>query len=301
MLDDLSRVIDLGNGFTINLANERWRTQGFRAAVAASSGGGKSYLVGVMIEEMRKLGVPVLVIDAEGEYRSLAQLGGMMIAGQMGNVALDKLGWMDQVLEWLELGLGVVVDLYKLKRTTMFVYYTDLIWALIEWQRKRREADEHEAMVLVVEEAHIYAPQKRVKSQDAVDVTIEVSQRGRKDGINTIFATQRPNALEKDVLSQSNIRFIGRLEEDNDFEAVKSILPRQYYNDDYKRMQPMRLETLQGLRTGEFFVRIGPDFHRLAPVRARRTKDLAQTPLLGRNMVQLQQVLPLMEVECEPE
>lgn len=295
IVQEANKMIDLGNGFKINLANERWRTQGFRCAIAASSGGGKSYLVNILVEELRKLGVPVLVIDSEGEYRSLRQLGGVMIAGKLGNVAVGSQGWIEQVLEWIEQGLGVVVDLYKLKRPVMFEYYVTLLTAFVEWQRAKREQGEHEAMVLVVEEAHIYAPQKRVKNQEAVDITTEISQRGRKDGINTIFVTQRPNALEKDVLSQSNIRFIGRLEEDNDFEAVRSVMPRQYLNPENDRIQPMRLEVLQALRTGEFFVRIGPDFHRLAPVRTRRTQDLAQTPIIGRNSLQIQQFLPLME------
>ena len=288
-------IIDLGNGFTLNLANERWRTQGFRCAVAASSGGGKSYLVNVIIEELRKLGVPVLVIDPEGEYRSLAELGGVMVAGRMGHVVIGSKGWIKQILEWLEAGLGVVVDFYKVNRLVMYGLYVELLSGLVERWRSRREKGEHEAMMLVVEEAHIFAPQKRVRSQEAVEITIEISQRGRKDGINSIFATQRPNALEKDALSQSNIRFIGRLEEDNDFEAVRSILPRQYLDPKRGgRVLPMRLETLQGLNTGEFFVRIGPDFQLLPPVRQRQTRDLAQTPVLGRNRLLVQ--LPLKEL-----
>jgi DNA helicase HerA-like ATPase len=37
-------------------------------AVIAKTGGGKSYTVGVMIEELMKRGVPVIVIDPHGEY-----------------------------------------------------------------------------------------------------------------------------------------------------------------------------------------------------------------------------------------
>ncbi len=273
-------VLDFGNGFKINLNNERWRSQGFRCGICASSGSGKSHLVGVMHECLTDLGIPWVLIDPEGEYRGLGELPNVNMASRNGphiHLNLSNLDWVTQILDCLDAGQGVIVDIYRLSLEARFEVYTTLLTQLLDHQQARREAGEVQAMILTVEETHIFAPQKRVKSKAALDITVEIAQRGRKAGINTIFVTQRPHALEKDVLSQTNIRFIGRLEEDNDFEAVESILPKKFIMDNGK-LERLTVQTLQALGTGCFFVRIGVDFHRLAPARLRRTRDLAATP-----------------------
>ena len=72
-------IIDFGNNFRINLANERWQSQGFRLAVAGSSGSGKSYLVSVLLEEIHGLGIPFLVI-------ALRTLAGSATSITMGDI-----------------------------------------------------------------------------------------------------------------------------------------------------------------------------------------------------------------------
>ena len=39
--------------------------------VLAKTGGGKSYLVGVLVEELTKAGIPTVIVDPHGEYRTL--------------------------------------------------------------------------------------------------------------------------------------------------------------------------------------------------------------------------------------
>ena len=42
-------------------------------AILAKTGGGKSYIAGILLEELAEKGVPVVVIDPHGEYYSLAR------------------------------------------------------------------------------------------------------------------------------------------------------------------------------------------------------------------------------------
>lgn len=266
-------IIDFGNGFKINLANERWQTQGFRLAVAGSSGSGKSYLTTILIEELTTIGVPFLVVDPDGEYKSLRQLPGIVLAAPGdGDINLNwpNVGWIAKCLNHIEQGNGVIVDISDLATDDQRWAYTRLLQGLWDAQRKKRSAGEHEAMVLIVEEAHLFAPQKRAgEATQSLEITVTIARRGRKHGINTVFVSQRPGDLEKDVLGQSNVRIIMRLDLEHDFDAVKTLLPKG-----------IKHEALLSLVTGEFFLRIGPDFHRASRVRARHVPDLGQTPAL---------------------
>lgn len=267
-------IIDFGNGFKINLANERWQTQGFRLAVAGSSGSGKSYLTSILVEELNSIGVPFLIIDPDGEYQSLRQIPGIVLAARReAGIHLNwpNTGWITQCLKALEEGQGVIVDISELETEDQRWAYTRLLQGLWERQRARRRLDQHQAMVLIVEEAHLFAPQKRAgEAATSLELTVTIARRGRKHGINTVFVSQRPGDLEKDVLGQSNVRIIMRLDLEHDFNAVKTLLPKG-----------IKHETVLSLGTGEFFLRIGPDFHRAQRVRARRVTDLGRTPALA--------------------
>ncbi len=256
-------IIDFGNGFKINLANERWQTQGFRLAVAGSSGSGKSYLTSILIEELNAIGIPFLIVDPDGEYQSLCQIPGISL------VTPGK-DWIAKALKHLEDGQGVIVDISELDTDDQRWAYTRLLQGLWDRQRTQRSEGQHRAMVLIVEEAHLFAPQKRAgEAAQSLEITVTIARRGRKHGINTVFVSQRPGDLEKDVLGQSNVRIIMRLDLEHDFNAVKTLLPKG-----------IKHETVLSLMTGEFFLRIGPDFHRVQRVRARRVPDLGQTPAL---------------------
>lgn len=256
-------IIDFGNGFKINLANERWQTQGFRLAVAGSSGSGKSYLTSVLAEELNGTGIPFLIVDPDGEYQSLRQIPGI-------SLVTPGRDWIDRILKCLEDGQGVIADISELGTPDQREVYTHLLQGLWDRQRSHRANGQHQAMVLIVEEAHLFAPQKRAgEAAQALEITVTIARRGRKHGINTVFVSQRPGDLEKDVLGQSNVRIIMRLDLEHDFNAVRTLLPKG-----------IKHETVLSLMTGEFFLRIGPDFHRVQRVRARRVPDLGQTPAL---------------------
>lgn len=280
-------ILDFGNGFTINLTNERWRDQGFRGAVAAASGSGKSYFVSVFHELLGELGIPWLMIDPYVEYTSLKEIGPAVMLASVygGDIKLRPYDseWVRDVLSCLDKGGGVVVSLDVGEEEAKFEAYTHLLTMLFRHQHARRVAGKACAMILTVEEASLFAPQRRPKSKAALDISIEINQRGRKEGINTLFVTQRPHALDKDFLSQANIRWVGRLEESNDWKAVKDILPRKYCPGYYssgrpKPEEPLNLLTLQSLPTGQFFLKIGADLRIFERVRPRRTKDLGATP-----------------------
>jgi hypothetical protein len=291
-------VINFGNGLEIDLSTEPWLSQGCRWAIAANSGGGKSHLTVVVLEELHGLGLPFLVIDPKnGEYRGLAELPGVIVAGRDGHFKVSwEIGWMDQVIDYLMRGAGVVVNLAGIFLSDQRNIYTRLLSQL--WRRQEALADDRrQPIFIVIDEAEMFAPQKRQNDPEALEITNQFARRGRSFGLNLIFITQRPSDLEKDVLSQCNFRIVGFLQLERDFEAVRSELNIGQQADGTRGRangrtyvppgmgpRPVQVKErikhrhLLGLKTGEFYAVFGGKVWKLPPCRARRTPDLAKTP-----------------------
>jgi hypothetical protein len=71
------------------------------AAILAKTGGGKSYFLGVMVEELLKKGVPLVIIDPHGEYSSLMHPNNnAKDLAQMDKFGVKPMGFADKVVEY---------------------------------------------------------------------------------------------------------------------------------------------------------------------------------------------------------
>ncbi len=75
-----------------------------------------------------------------------------------------------------------------------------------------------EPILLIVEEAHIFAPQG--ENNDAVRILSRIAREGRKFGVGLGIVSQRPNKLNEDVLSQTNTKIILRIVNPKDQDYV---------------------------------------------------------------------------------
>lgn len=279
-------VFNLGN-IQIDLSAGRYRTQGFRAALAASSGGGKSTGGVVMIEEAHAIGLPWLVIDPDvGEHRALGELPGavVMTSGR----ELPGPDWRTEAIGRVMRGGGVVCDISRLGKSEQRICYTYLLRELWRQQDERNPTP----LLLFVEEAQVFAPQKRQQDAESLEITDDIARRGRKRGINWVLATQRPSDVEKDILAQSNVRFIGYLSQEHDFRAVESMLRvgTTARRNGARRTPPgvdapeLVEETLTHgdlliLSSGEFYLAGNGKVYKIR-FRERRVSDLARTPII---------------------
>jgi DNA helicase HerA-like ATPase len=260
-------ILSLGyrDSLSFNLAGRPWDTQGFRCAISGTPGGGKSYLMAVMAEEVHELGLPFVVVDPEGEHKALLELGGVarVAAGGGGDIGFDE-EWIGLALGLMGRGMGIVIDLSDLVEKEWAMHYCWFAQRLLEEQRRTRRA-----AFLFLEEAHLFAPQKNQRNLlESLAITKQLARRGRKFGISTVFASQRPADTEKDVLAQANVRFFGRVEIEADYEAVRRYLP-----------SGVTMRALRDLDSGEFYLSVSGNFNRVR-IRQRRTTDLGSTPVV---------------------
>lgn len=281
-------TISINKIFELNLRAERWRNQGFRALICAQSGGGKTNLKAVIIEEVHAIGLGFLLVDPMNDFRSLRDLGRVkVISKKAGDYELTYPSgdWLKPAIQHLAKGEGVVIDLSGLRAASdKRVAYTWLVDALLEHQEKARRP-----MFFGVEEAHLFAPAKRMQDVEALQKTAEINRLGRRMGINSIFSSQRPADIEADVRSQCNLHFIGHLEDALDYKAVEHKLTLPNLNG--KTPKPPRgmrttrifkspsFYDVMGLETGHFYVRFGEQLH-LVYVRKRKTEHIGQTPVI---------------------
>lgn len=284
-------IINLNDTHPINLSADRWRQQGLRAYVAGISGSGKTNLVAVFCEELHRIGVPFIIADPMDDYRSLKALGHnvAVASGRDGDIEVSayEQKWVDQVIAFLSTGFSVIVDFSRLFAVSeKRVAYGWLVSGLL-----RHQMDSRKPMFFVVEEAHIFCPQKRQSDVEALELTVELARQGRRNGINLILASQRPRDLEADVASQCNLHFCGELQFQRDYDAVRWLLEvPQEVGRATKQQAPRgmvsslvtetpNLHDLMKLKTGQFYVRVGSRLDKIQ-VRKRRTVHLGATPAI---------------------
>lgn len=208
-----------------------------RLLVQANSGGGKSWCLRRLLEQTHGQ-VQQLVIDPEGEFASLREKFDYVLAAKHGgDTAADPRGAKLLAERLLELGVSAVLDIYELKAHDRIRFVRSFLEALVDAPKKLW----HPALV-VVDEAHVYCPQKG--EAESAGAVIDLATRGRKRGFCCILATQRLSKLHKDAAAECNNKLIGRTGLDVDIARAADELGLRTKDDQQK---------LRDLRPGEFF------------------------------------------------
>lgn len=249
-----SNSIVLGNGpdgnpVSIDL-NTLLRT---RALIQANSGGGKSYLIRRLAEQLFGK-VQVIIIDREGEFESLREKFGYLHVGQGGDTPADIRSARLLAEKILELGVSAVCDLYEAFRSNPSgrrAWVANFLEALID-------APKHlwRDLVVFVDEAHQFCPESTPKAASmqereiisrCKDAMISLATVGRKRSFCAIWATQRLAKLDKDASSELFNRLVGMTVEDVDVDrAVELMSVSKEDRSDFKK-------TLRDLEPGNFF------------------------------------------------
>ncbi len=206
-----------------------------RVFVVGKPGAGKSYTMGVIAEELIKKGIPVVIVDAHGEYSSLkvpAELPSK-------EFRVEPRSYAEQIIEFADLNFNPGADLdissldsarpedivSMMQCTIVNLRGLDLkeqhstVSKLLRMLLEAVMVMQIPPFFLALDEAHLFAG--RVKREDArLKETIEMvkrfAQEGRKFGANMVVLTQRPQLLDTTVRSLSGTWIVHRLTDPND-------------------------------------------------------------------------------------
>ncbi len=180
-------------------------------AVLGIRGSGKSNTAKVLVEELVKEGVPVTVVDPDGEYvDEVIALGGTVVDSfskdptdlalfhQRSKAIVDV-----DVSEWSEESFAFLAK------------YLDSLWQIAKAYPLDRQ--------VVVEEAHEFVPQG--KRTDLSEAIVRIALRGRKRGLGMVFVSQRSAKVDKDALTESELYFLHKVVHPADLRVYKEVLP----------------------------------------------------------------------------
>ncbi len=230
-----------------------------RCCVIGQSGSGKSYLLGVIAEELGKLGLPFIIIDTEGEYSEFKKSFDAIWVGSGAEADLPPEVDYGALFEGSIRGsVPIILDISEIQDKKAYV--DEVLSALYNLEGKLKRP-----YLVIVEEADKLAPQATHSGTNRIE---EISVRGRKRGIGLVVATQRPASISKNVLAQCSYGFIGKLTIQNDLSAVAALFE-----------DSAALRGITRLRTGEF-VPFGIEDGKSFMVRKRTAASKGDTPNL---------------------
>ncbi|MEA3558822.1 MAG: DUF87 domain-containing protein [Candidatus Thermoplasmatota archaeon] len=260
MTEDGFDLGSIGND-TFECSVEKFITS--RTAVIGMSGSGKSHLIGVIAEELSEMGASFVIIDPEGEYSSLKEKYEVVWAGNdpEADVKLTRSSSKKLAQTVVEQNARLILDTsYSDDSKEELDVISDFLDHFYELETKNKKP-----ILVIVEEADRFAPQF---GGEKVKRLLEISRRGRKRGIGLLIATQRPQMVDKNVLSQCGNQLIGKLRTKNDMKAV-----------DLFFSSSERIRSLPELRLGEFYAMGEFDpAGGLLKVKGRTTSSLGSTP-----------------------
>ncbi len=215
-----------------------------RLLVMASSGGGKSWLLRKIIEQVYGQ-VQIMVIDIEGEFGTLREKYDFVIAGKGKDVTADPRYAHTLARKALDLKIDLICDLYELKQHDRIRF----VRLFLESMVNAPKALWHPVLI-ILDEAHIFAPEKG--SAESLNAVIDIESRGRKRGFCLVPATQRLSKLHKDVAAECQNKLIG---------LANIELDRKRGAEELGFTNKADTLSLRDMNPGEFYA-VGPAFGR---------------------------------------
>lgn len=176
-----------------------------RMLITANSGGGKSYCLRGQIEAMAGH-VQQVLIDTDGEFASLREKFDFVICAPKGGdaVAHPKTAAL-LCRKLLETKVSAIIDISELVVKDRHQFVRIFLETLMNLGKQYWSP-----LVLHLDEAHIYCPEKGQGESEASEAVIDLACRGRKRGFCLVAATQRLSKLRKDAAAELLNRLIGR-------------------------------------------------------------------------------------------
>lgn len=226
-----------------------------RLLATADSGGGKSWLLRKILEQVSQT-TQTIVIDTEGEFSTLREKRDMVLAGPGGECPAEPRSAALLCRRLMELNLSAVIDITELTPREKQEFVKNFCMTLVDLPRTLW----HRCFI-AIDELHEFAPEGEGSvSEDAV---ARLSSKGRKRGYSLIGATQRLSKLSKNVAAGLKNQFYGTFSLDSDIKRAAGAL-----GFEKSRWTEIRDLSSQKGHEGEFFA-FGPAFNHRGVIKMR--------------------------------
>lgn len=186
--------------------------------ITGASGSGKSYFERVIAEQIVGR-MQTFVIDPEGEYVTLREKFNFLLVGEGGEVPIHPRTAGVLAERLMKLGVSAIFDLSSMEVADQHLWVKNFVHALMRMHPK----DTHD-LAIIVDEAHLFCPEKGEGESVAKEEMLNLASRGRKRGFMNIWATQRLAKLANNAASELQNTCIGRIFLVNDRERAAKIL-----------------------------------------------------------------------------
>jgi hypothetical protein len=249
-------------------------------AILAKKRRGKSFTAQVEAEELLELGQQIVVLDPTGAWWGLRSAADgkspgyavTIFGGDHGDVPLEASAGEALAHAIVNERFSAVIDLSLLRKNERLRFSADFLETLYRLNRQ--------AMHLFIDEADVVAPQKTFTPEQArcLGAADELVRRGGIKGIGVTMISQRPQVVNKDVLSQIDMLIVLQMNHPKDLHAIEDWVVEHVNKETAREM----LASLPALPIGHAWV-WAPEakiFQRVE-VRKKRTFDSGRTPKAG--------------------
>ena len=229
-----------------------------RLLITSNSGGGKSFTIRRLAEQLFGK-VQVILIDPEGEFATLREKFDYVLVGKGGETPADVRSASMLAHKLLELRASAVCDLYEMKPSERHRWVKLFLDSLIDAPKKLWHP-----VAVIIDEAHILAPEKGAGESEASESVIALATRGRKRGFACVLATQRLSKLRKDAAAELQNILVGPTFMDADRDRAADALgvaraDKQAFFDKIKVLEPGNFYALgRAISLERVLVKIGP-------------------------------------------
>lgn len=260
-----------------------------KGALLGMTGSGKSYSGGDIEEEFAAQAIPFVTIDSMQVHYGLRSKYPIFIIG--GYDPTEKRYKVDIEISpddgeriadlVLKFNLTCVLDVHMWSKDDMRVFAAHFLRELFQ----RNTSPRH----VFLEEADIYAPQRNEGASKESFVSVDdIMRRGRSKGLGMTVITQRPQVINKDILSQAHFTAFFHFESSQDLDAIRNILKHTDGEvGDHINILPL-------LQPGEALL-YSPSWLKIVKkvkFRKRKTHHGGDTPTLG-EVVKIPKLIPV--------
>lgn len=190
-------------------------------AILGKRGSGKTTTARVLTEELLTRSLPVVVLDPTGVWWGLrssadgesAGFPVVIFGGDHADVPLEGSAGTLIADVIVDERIPAVLDLSLLSKTAMRSFVAAFLERL--YHRNR------DPLQVIIDEADLFAPQRMAHGQERLlGAMDDLVRRGRVRGLGAVLITQRPQVLNKDVLSQAEALIAMRMVGKRDIDAI---------------------------------------------------------------------------------